>query len=331
MSNLQLFFCLILFSYLFCLQFFIMALVHPEMYFNVNTKVTCLLWICNDQQLLVGTSDGVIQLWHCKSQKMLWKSQLFDEDKPILWLAKNEGTIFVQARFAINLKAIRMEDLENGDKIESIALHNVAMNFCHGDIYEELIAVPIGENQCEIIKIPNPTDKTVVIEPPSSSGFLGCIKISSEFIFLGYENGQLKMIEKSTWSPIFNLDLNHALLCMDLRNNSLILGTSEDCIYSVKIHTEEQKYLEIIKKRQIPNKGISSLKIRSDNQILICGSWDSTVRLFSFKKPENLKPLGALKFHQSSVDCVAVNNETQPYYIAAGSSDGYISIWNVYN
>ena len=95
-----------------------MALVHPEMYFNSNTKVTCLLWISNDQQLLIGTSGGALQLWQCKSQKMLWKSQLFDEDKPILWLAKNEENIFVQARFAINLKVIRMEDLENSDKIE---------------------------------------------------------------------------------------------------------------------------------------------------------------------------------------------------------------------
>lgn len=315
-----------------------MALVHPEMYFNADTKVTCLLWISNDQQLLVGTSCGVLQLWHCKSQKMLWKRELFDEDKPILWLAKNEAKIFVQARFSNNLKMMQIEKVENCNKTEEIILQNVAMNFCQGDIYEDLMAVPIGENQCEIIKIPNPTqEKTVVIEPPSSSssvsssGFLGCLKISSEFIFLGYESGQLKMIDKSNLLPIFNLNLNHALLCMDLKNNSLILGTSEDCIFSVKIHTEEQKSLKIIKKRQIPNKGISSLKIRSDGQILICGSWDSTVRLFSYKKPENLKPLGALKFHQSSVDCVAVNNETQPYYIAAGSSDGYISIWNVYN
>ena len=314
-----------------------MALVHPEMYFNADTKVTCLLWICNDQQLLVGTSCGVLQLWHCKSQKMLWRRELFDEDKPILWLAKKETKIFVQARFSNNLKMMQIEKVENCNKIEEIILQNIAMNFCQGDIYEDLMAVPIGENQCEVIKIPNPTqEKTVVIEPPSSSsvsssGFLGCLKISSDFIFLGYESGQLKMIDKSNLLPIFNLNLNHALLCMDLKNNSLILGTSEDCIFSVKIHTEEQKSLEIIKKRQIPNKGISSLKIRSDGQILICGSWDSTVRLFSYKKPENLKPLGALKFHQKSVDCVAVNDETQPYYIAAGSSDGYISIWNVYN
>ena len=85
--------------------------------------------------------------------------------------------------------------------------------------------------------------------------------------------------------------------------------------------------LTLLKNRQLPSKGISSLKIRPDGKILVAGSWDSTIRLFSWLKPQNLKPLGALKFHENAIDAIDVTSKL----IAAGSSDGYVTIWNVYN
>ena len=85
--------------------------------------------------------------------------------------------------------------------------------------------------------------------------------------------------------------------------------------------------LTLLKNRQLPSKGISSLKIRPDGKILVAGSWDSTIRLFSWLKPQNLKPLGALKFHENAIDTIDVTSKL----IAAGSSDGYVTIWNVYN
>ena len=44
-------------------------------------------------------------------------------------------------------------------------------------------------------------------------------------------------------------------------------------------------------------------------------------------KPQNMKPLGALKFHEQPIDAIDVTFSL----IAAGSSDGYVTIWNVYN
>ena len=40
-----------------------------------------------------------------------------------------------------------------------------------------------------------------------------------------------------------------------------------------------------------------------------------------------MKPLGALKFHENAIDAIDVTSKL----IAAGSSDGYVTIWNVYN
>ena len=56
------------------------------------------------------------------------------------------------------------------------------------------------------------------------------------------------------------------------------------------------------------------------------------MRLFSLKRENKLKPLGALKFHDESVDCVAFSSiiETK-ILLAAGSKDGKVSIWDIYN
>ncbi len=89
--------------------------------------------------------------------------------------------------------------------------------------------------------------------------------------------------------------------------------------------------IRLLKKRTLPTKGISDVIIRKgDGKILACSSWDGTVRLFSWLKPANLKPLGALKFHEESVDALAVN-AISPYMLASASKEGLIALWSVYN
>ena len=75
----------------------------------------------------------------------------------------------------------------------------------------------------------------------------------------------------------------------------------------------------------------------SDKKILICGSWDSTIKLFSWVKPDKLKPLGALKFHSDSVEAVACTKRPVQGVIlkgqlfAAASKDLKVSLWKVYD
>jgi len=75
----------------------------------------------------------------------------------------------------------------------------------------------------------------------------------------------------------------------------------------------------------------------SDAKILVCGGWDSTVKLFSWLKPEKLKPLGALKYHTESVDCLASTRlpltslKLKGHFVAAGSKDKKVTLWSFYN
>ena len=100
--------------------------------------------------------------------------------------------------------------------------------------------------------------------------------------------------------------------------------------FSVLSLSLEIPMLKLAKKRELPSKGISSLMIRKDGKILAGGSWDGTLRLFSWLKPNNLKPLGALKFHEMPVESVATSSR-KPFLFAAGSVDTYVTVWNIYN
>jgi WD40 repeat protein len=114
-----------------------------------------------------------------------------------------------------------------------------------------------------------------------------------------------------------------------------VVAGSQDKVITFKI---SEKCFSILTERTMPSKGISSLCLRRhDRKILIATSWDSTVKLFSWIKPEKLKPLAALKFHTDSVEAVTCTKypvegiKLKGHLIAAGSKDQKISLWSVYN
>ena len=128
-------------------------------------------------------------------------------------------------------------------------------------------------------------------------------------------------------------------LTLDFDEDKLIavVAGSGDKIISLKLD-DELKTFTILSDRKIPTKGISNLRVRSpDKKILICGGWDSTIKLFSWLKPERLKPLGALKFHSASVNVVACTRrpaggaKIKGHLIAAGSKDEKVSLWSIYS
>lgn len=121
--------------------------------------------------------------------------------------------------------------------------------------------------------------------------------------------------------------VTHSFVCLDYDPLKSLIATAnaEDYIATHEIN-ETTGDITLLKKRTIPSKGISCMYIRPDKKLLIAGAWDCTIRLFSWLKPEVLKPLGALKFHEKAVESLAFSDKL----FAAGSSDGYITIWKVY-
>ena len=131
-----------------------MATVHPEMYFNTDDeKVTCLAFI-EENEILVGTSSGKLQLWSLKSQSLTKTIVLFSDKEPILWIhVLYEDKIVVQARFSKNLIILDQKTLDLKNIKAKVEISEGAVHFCKGDVKDNSsFAVPVNENGCEIIK-----------------------------------------------------------------------------------------------------------------------------------------------------------------------------------
>ena len=139
-------------------------------------------------------------------------------------------------------------------------------------------------------------------------------------------SGNLKMYDSEKHHCLAVTNVTHSITSIDCDEKHVVTSNPEDYISCHEIPS-----LNLLKKRDLPSKGISNLMIRKgDGKILAGGSWDGTLRLFSWLKPNTLKPLGALKFHEKPIESVATSSR-KPYLLAAGSSDTYVTIWNVYN
>ena len=198
-------------------------------------------------------------------------------------------------------------------------------HFCKGDIFQENMILPVGESSCDIIELQTMKVLESIKNDHAKNGNLTSIKLSEKHLFLGFESGLLKLYETETFQCLKETNLTHSVNCIDCDENYVVTGNPENFILSLEI-----PMLKLAKKRELPSKGISSLMIRKDGKILAGGSWDGTLRVFSWLKPNNLKPLGALKFHEKPVESVATSSR-KPFLFAAGSVDTYVTVWNIYN
>lgn len=82
-----------------------------------------------------------------------------------------------------------------------------------------------------------------------------------------------------------------------------------------------------LKKVQIPEEGISDVKIRQDRVLFATGGWDAKIRLWKYR---TLEPLAILKYHSREITSLNFSKSEKPKLVT-GSRDGTIAIWNVYN
>lgn len=107
-----------------------------------------------------------------------------------------------------------------------------------------------------------------------------------------------------------------------------------------------------VQKIEIPNSGIADIKIRPDRKLFVTAGWDHRLvvimlfcfmysnfilnfnflrlRVFSWKK---YNPLAILKFHSEGLTCVEfpAHPPNDHFWMAAGSKDKRISLWDIYN
>lgn len=187
-------------------------------------------------------------------------------------------------------------------------------------------------------------------------------------VIAAYESGHtsVSQLANSTWSalytaqahtqPILSLDISHA--------KDFYLTSSADAIIAKHpIPVAAENVIMAIesmplKTLQSKHAGQQSLRIRNDGKVFATAGWDSRVRVYGTK---GMKELAVLKWHKDGCYSVAfadieskgegedgdskelVKRETAmtvkeerlwkaktAHWLAAGSKDGKISLWDIY-
>ncbi|KAK4953756.1 Astra associated protein 1 Asa1 [Elasticomyces elasticus] len=249
------------------------------------------------------------------------------------------------------------------------SLHINALNFCSfamcrvPDSTSILIAVTgIQDGHVNVTSLPEEQRVATIIDPKSIQTGM-CMAIGLHYqanklhVIAGYESGfvciftkdaatnqwQAIYTHKSHTQPILSLDIAPAL--------GYIYSSSADDIitrHPLILHTSEPKTL------RTKHAGQQSLTVRPDGRIFATAGWDGRVRVYSAK---SIKELAVLKWHKEGCYAIAfaeisdervsdvesavakreltvaeqrVQKTKAMHWLAAGSKDGKVSLWDVY-
>jgi WD40 repeat protein len=229
-----------------------------------------------------------------------------------------------------------------------------------------LVAVPgVQDGLISITSLPAAT-RFATIPPPkdTSTGMLMAVSLhypantTSPLVAAGYESGHVALWRYNTstskWETVY-LHKSHSqpVLSLDIAPNmGSFFSSSADAI--VARHPLGENAVET-KVMQTKHAGQQSLSVRRDGKIFATAGWDGRVRVYATK---GMKELAVLKWHkagcyatafaevldmQSEVDdgdgatgreLTVTQQRAQKtqsiHWLAAGSKDGKVSLWDIY-
>lgn len=144
-------------------------------------------------------------------------------------------------------------------------------------------------------------------------------------LLVGYENGSIKLWDVMSGKELHEMKTHSETLMAMSYSSSCNKGLSasvNDELVAWAILPDLK--LQTLSKVQTTNAGFNSILIRPDDKIFATAGWDYNVRIFSLKK---FKPLAVLSYHRGSMMSLAFS---QNHFLAAGSKDQLISLWDIY-
>lgn len=229
-----------------------------------------------------------------------------------------------------------------------------------------LVAVPgVKDGSIIVMNLPGENRVTTIPSPQDTkTGMLMAVALhdlskgGGFAVLAGYESGHAAVwtqdpgtsiwriiyMEKAHSQPVMSLGVAHGM--------SAFFTSSADAVLAC--HSIHDGMMEMLT-TQTKHAGQQSLQVRSDERILATAGWDGRVRVYSTK---TLKELAVLKWHKEG--CYAVGfakletehrtpDETDSssrrnmtmserrvatakakHWLAAGSKDGKVSLWDIY-
>lgn len=229
-----------------------------------------------------------------------------------------------------------------------------------------LIAVPgLQEGFVNIMQLPS--ENRLHMIPPAKEAKGGMVMALRIFyvnhllhLITGHESGvtTLQVLKDSKWKTVFT-SATHAqpILSLDLApDQSTYFTSGADSIigmHAIEI-TSTKSSSSSARTIQTKHAGQQSLTVRSDGKIFATAGWDSRIRVYSAK---TMRELAVLKWHkvgcysvafadisESRVSQVGINAASsvrsvrqkredkamETHWLAAGSKDGRVSLWDIY-
>jgi len=325
--------------------------VIPSFYINVGgptTVVSALKLfehnVDSPPWIISGDSDGCVKVWNSHTRR-LHQTVVSEkgDSSAVLWLDTFKGGggfdyLTVQRRFSTALTTLKLQS-STWTTIDSLSLNEPHSGFCTGDVSSTHMIVPQGEKTCVLYTFANESWGTSGGESHSEDdqGNVTALRLVPGedgrrlMVIAGYESGALlvlkhvdigfEVVHKVT-SQQHHEGPAASILSVDydVRRDVGVASTSEDFIFSFDMEGNVRK------RRELPTQGVSQIRIRThDSKLAVGASWDSTLRLFSWLKPNKLKPLGALRFHQEGLTCVDCSGSTG--WVTCGGKDGKLTVW----
>lgn len=239
----------------------------------------------------------------------------------------------------------------------------------NGNVTDILVATPgVQDGYINVTSLPG-EDRIATIPSPrdTNAGMIMAIDMYHDSdqltVLAGYESGhaaiwqrdrsskhwQVKYMNKSHTQPILSLDITP--------DQKYFFTSSADAVIArhplLEYNSSETKTM------QTKHAGQQSLSARSDGRILATAGWDGRLRVYS---PKSMKELAVLKWHKEG--CYALTfakiadsttmddggfgedkslikreltvseqrtaKATSTHWLAAGSKDGKVSLWDIY-
>lgn len=220
--------------------------------------------------------------------------------------------------------------------------------FCRFVTDVDYIYYPKNDNEICVGKLDSDDDQVMTLNPKSilderkeppiaQLGNLMCmqpITFSNQlYLLAGYESGIFLTWDLRTLAVINVAQFEECPIAFDFccEANRGIYGNTSD---KLGIFGYQRNEMKLIGRGDIciKNPGINCVRIRKDQKIFSTGGNDGRVRVFSWK---SLRPLAVLTEHRATLNDIVYSpgklDLWKSQVMASASSDGQISLWNLYN
>lgn len=266
---------------------------------------------------IVFNGDYVVKVYEITSQTVIWFNEYKEKVRSVSF-SPDDKTVVVGSED----KTLKVLDATNGKKISSTPVESFVHRVCYTRDGKNII-VAIGENRFAVFD--DHGKELLDGEIPLIDVSRGICISDDKKIIIGAGMHQISIIENFTTVQWLVDCPAVPRICMNWKQSHLIVGTSlgEIMVYVCDTNdlsqTSKNPWVSFMAHE---HKAILSLSIGFENQILVSGSADSTVKVWDARTYSCVQVLSG---HTNNVTTVRMGAKSTD--IVSSSDDGTIRVW----